>query len=124
MPHTIGPDDTTVKSSPFGDLQLPEGKQISLYVVAGPDKGKHHPCTQPRVALGRHQVDFPLSDPEVSQLHCVIEVRDQQVMLRDLGSKNGTFVGDRSIRQAELTHLSEFRLGQTTVALLISAVDE
>lgn len=37
-------------------------------------------------------VDVPLEDPHVSQRHCAIERRPTGVVVRDLGSRNGTFV--------------------------------
>jgi DNA-binding winged helix-turn-helix (wHTH) protein len=46
--------------------------------------------------LGRDpDVEVFLDSPGVSRRHAVIRINGGEVMLEDLGSKNGTFVGDR-----------------------------
>lgn len=43
------------------------------------------------VRVGRNPLsDFELDSPYVSQFHCVLELHGRQLMLRDLGSRNGT----------------------------------
>jgi type VI secretion system protein ImpI len=43
------------------------------------------------VRIGRNPLsDFELDSPYVSQFHCVLELHGRQLMLRDLGSRNGT----------------------------------
>ncbi|MCU0685497.1 MAG: FHA domain-containing protein [Polyangiaceae bacterium] len=45
------------------------------------------------VRIGRNQLnDLTLPFPFVSQFHCIIELRENELMLRDLGSRNGTLV--------------------------------
>src|SRR6478735_6107274 len=51
--------------------------------------------------------DFTIADPSVSTSHCTIEIFDHTVVLRDLGSTNGTFVDRAPIQEATL------QLGQT-----------
>jgi pSer/pThr/pTyr-binding forkhead associated (FHA) protein len=41
-------------------------------------------------------------------------------VLRDLGSRGGTFVGDERIGQREIEDQVEFRLGGTTFLLLVN----
>ena len=45
------------------------------------------------VRIGRNQLnDLPIDRPYVSQFHAAIEVRDKQIIAKDLGSTNGTYV--------------------------------
>src|SRR5207237_2518903 len=45
------------------------------------------------VRIGRNPLnDFQLDSPFVSQFHAVLELNGNQLMLRDLGSKNGTML--------------------------------
>lgn len=42
--------------------------------------------------------DLILADPEVSRRHCRIDLREDQALLGDLGSTNGTFVNGERLR--------------------------
>ncbi len=46
--------------------------------------------------------DIVLADPKVSRRHCEIALTPQGIVLRDLGSKNGTLAGRVAIREAVL----------------------
>jgi DNA-binding winged helix-turn-helix (wHTH) protein len=51
--------------------------------------------------LGRDaEVSVVLDSPSVSRLHARIVIADGEATIEDLGSKNGTFLGDRSVRSA------------------------
>lgn len=106
--------------SQYQDLALPEGKSISLAIIAGPSKGQVYPVTKPRVVLGRSDADVEVNDPEVSRWHCAVEVKGEVVRLRDLDSTNGTYFNEERVRAAELKHLSEFRIGSTVILLTIT----
>ena len=69
-------------------------RQFSVEVIGGPDSGASYTSDGDRIAIGSHQsADLRLSDPSVSRFHCEIEVQEQRLLIRDLGSKNGTYVG-------------------------------
>jgi hypothetical protein len=101
-------------------FSLPANKSISLSVIAGPAEGRAIALEQPIVILGRAGADFTIGDPNISRQHCAVEVKGDSLRLRDLDSTNGTFVGLERVRAAELRHLSEFRLGLTTVLVTIT----
>jgi pSer/pThr/pTyr-binding forkhead associated (FHA) protein len=94
---------------------LDQGKVVSLVVIGGPVKGKIFPVTKPRVLLGRRETDVALEDTDVSRKHCYLEVHGASALLVDLGSTNGTFVDDQRIETRQLEHMSEFRVGSTTM---------
>lgn len=102
------------------DLRLPEGKIVSLSVTEGPLKGQIYRLTSARVVLGRSGTDIVIADPEVSRRHCAIEVRGSHATLIDLGTTNGTMVDGKQIARHELEHLSEFRIGMSTLLFTIT----
>ncbi len=48
------------------------------------------------------QCDFPINHPSISTTHCEIIVSDAGVLLKDLGSRNGTFVNRSPVREVWL----------------------
>jgi pSer/pThr/pTyr-binding forkhead associated (FHA) protein len=99
------------------DLALPPGLQIVLSVTSGPEKGQSLTLSKSRTTIGRKGADFALNDPEVSRQHCVLEVREGFVNLKDLDSTNGTFFEEERVRAALLKDGAEFRVGSTTIRL-------
>jgi predicted component of type VI protein secretion system len=62
--------------------------------------------------LGRGAAnDFMLTDPAVSGSHCEILVAAQSVVIKDLGSTNGTFVNRAPVREAVLQEGDRIHLG-------------
>lgn len=69
---------------------------------------------------GRHpQNELCLAaDGNVSQRHFELRFDDDQLILRDLGSKNGTFVAGVRVREAPLDVGDEFTVGESTFRVL------
>ncbi len=62
--------------------------------------------------LGRSDVsDFQIADPSVSSSHCDIVVNGDSIVIKDLGSTNGTFVNHAQVQEATLQDGSGIRLG-------------
>ena len=71
--------------------------KVKLKVLKGSSAGKEIKIPTPKCVVGRGDNCHlrPKSDA-ISRNHCVLYVKDGQLLLRDLKSKNGTFVnGDR-----------------------------
>jgi len=96
-------------------LKLPSKANIVLTVMSGPGKGSVHKVDKPRVVLGRKGADIPLDDPEISRFHCLLEVRETHINLKDLDSTNGTFYDEERVRAAMLQDGSEFRVGGSLI---------
>jgi Inner membrane component of T3SS, cytoplasmic domain len=96
-------------------LRLPQDVRIVLAILSGPDQGTAHTLLKPRTIVGRQGADVPLNDPEISRQHCMIEVRDRNLNLRDLDSTNGTFFDEERARAAVLMDGSEFRIGSSLI---------
>ncbi len=90
---------------------------VTLTVVSGPGKDCTYQLSKPRVVLGRDGADIALPDQEISRHHCVLEIRDGFVNLRDLDSTNGTFYEEERVRAAMLLNGAEFRIGETLIRI-------
>ena len=105
----------------------PAGRRVSLSITAGPRKGEVLPLRRAQVVLGRAGggagADIEIDDPEVSRAHAVLVCTADRILLRDLGSRNGTFVGDERIESRELEDRSEFRLGGTPFLVILADHD-
>ncbi len=112
----------TMVSSDAG-LYLPGDKVITVSVIAGPAKGQTHKMTKARIVMGRSGADFDINDPEISRWHAAIEVKGEIIRLRDLDSTNGIFLDDERVRVAELSHLSEFRIGSSVLLITVTQKD-
>ncbi len=103
------------------DLKLPADFKVSLAVIAGPESGRIFLIEKPRVIIGRQDADVSVDDPEVSRQHAAVEISGDNVVLLDLGSTNGTFVGEERISELSLENQSEFSIGGTTLMLIVTA---
>lgn len=90
---------------------------VKLVVVQGPDEGREIAVERP-VKIGTDPAcPFQLSDPSVSREHCVVSAMGGQVAVKDLGSRNGTFLGTARITEASVPLGALLTLGNTTVAV-------
>ena len=96
-------------------LRLPAGAVFVLAVMSGPAQGEVHRLTKPRVIIGRKGADIALNDSEISRHHCLLEVRDKYINLKDLDSTNGTFLQEERVRAAMLQDGAEFRIGESLI---------
>ena len=99
---------------------FPKGESVALLAIDGPLKGKSFPIDKTRISLGRSKADIVLEDSGVSGTHCVVEVHGTSGLVLDLESTNGTFVNGEKVETCELKHLSEFRIGKTTMMFAVT----
>ena len=109
---------------PVSDLPRPQGGQFygrPRLVVSGSgggglEAGSTYELQTPVTLLGRGtDCDLRLVDPGVSRHHSELRVEDDQVVLVDLGSTNGTFVNGQPVRRVALTDGTNVTLGRTTM---------
>lgn len=102
-------------------LMLPEGARCSIALIKGKEEGKVYRIDKPRLVIGRAVGDILVDDPELSRQHAAVEFYGEKVILRDLGSTNGTFAGDKKVEDyVEISNQSEFRVGNTTLMLIVN----
>ena len=90
---------------------LSDGKRYALVVLTGKEPGKIIPIDKARVTIGRSGCDIVLDDGELSRQHALIAINGTSARLEDLGSTNGTYVGENRIERTVLDDRSEFRIG-------------
>src|SRR5438067_4562088 len=85
--------------------------RLILATAEGPQAIELRPIN----SLGRHPNNsIQLLDKIVSKEHCIVEQRDHQFILRDLGSLNGTYINGERVRGEQLLkHGDEITLGST-----------
>jgi predicted Zn finger-like uncharacterized protein len=100
------------------NLKLPEDNKISLAIIKGARAGYIYHLEKPYVLIGRGKVDLIIPDKEISRKHVAVEVRNDKIFLRDLGSTNGTIINNEKVSITEITDQVEFKIGQTTLMLI------
>ena len=68
-----------------------------LRILSGDNKGKIHEISDEKLVVGRDSEQIPVLDQGVSRKHAELFRIGEMVFIRDLGSRNGTFVNDNRI---------------------------
>jgi len=121
-------EDATTRVLKMADLAAPvTSPRISIVVVEGPDAGQRfdiEDASHRRVLLGKSPAcDVRLTDNACSRRHLSFELDGASVVLKDLGSANGTFVGALNVKEVVLTGGELVRVG-TTVFRIELGTDE
>lgn len=91
---------------------------IELRVMSGPDAGLDSSFGLPTVRIGAApDNDVVLSDRAVSRRHAEIHMTPNGLLLRDLGSTNGTFINGVRITEAYIPVDAECRLGYSQLMI-------
>jgi two-component system response regulator GlrR len=97
-------------------------RRFALAVGEGPAAGRSWQSTSDRCSLGSDPSnDFMIEDPAVSRFHCEVRVDGRSARVRDLGSRNGTFVDGVRVVEAYLRNDSVLGLGRTSIMFQLSA---
>jgi pSer/pThr/pTyr-binding forkhead associated (FHA) protein len=84
-----------------------ETPSVTVRVVEGPSSGKDLAVAEfdRAYVIGRGKVaDLPVEDPDLSRRHVEIVRRADRVFVKDLGSKNGSRLGDEPLQANKETH--------------------
>lgn len=119
------PGDGTVRAGGGrGAMAFPPGRRVSLAILSGSRQGDVLALKRPSALIGRagagSGADVEVPDPEVSRAHAVVECYGARMVLRDLDSRNGTFVAEQRVNERELQDREEFRVGRTRIMLVLS----
>ena len=92
-----------------------------LHVIAA-DGGEHAvPITQSPFCIGRaaHN-DLALAEDQISRHHACLRLEDDQIQLVDMGSENGTWIGEARLKASQIYVLAYheiFRIGSYQLRL-------
>ncbi len=91
--------------------------RLRLEVIEGPDRGRDVELKGAHLRIGTApSSDLALSDRTVSRHHAEVVAEGERYVLRDLGSTNGSFVGDTRVTEAFLEPGARVRVGDTVLA--------
>jgi hypothetical protein len=95
------------------------GAPRRVVIIEGPDKDHSVPLGTAPVTFGRGpECTVPLADEYVSTQHARLVLHEGQWYVEDLGSTNGTYIGnDRLTRPTPVGAKSRVRLGKTVLEL-------
>ncbi len=94
----------------------------AVQVVAGPDQGAVIELGAAPLVLGRSpDAGLVLHDETVSWRHLVLERAGRSARVRDLGSRNGTYLDGRLVEAAPAGGSARVRIGRTELILLETA---
>lgn len=90
-----------------------------LAAISGKLKGAIFTLTEEALVIGRETAaNLCLADASVSRRHSKIEKKDEQYVITDLESLNGTFINDVPIRSRPLEHGDRVRIGDSQFVFL------
>ena len=91
-----------------------------IQVAAGPLANSTYFLTEPEVRIGRDPSNsLAISDLSLSRRHCVLARKSDEYTLRDLDSRNGTFVNGRVISEKQLNHGDQISVGESVLVFLL-----
>lgn len=96
-----------------------KGVPTLAMIIEGPDSGRSAVLNNAPVTFGRGaDCTIPLADEYVSTQHARLRFHDGQWYVEDLGSTNGTYIGNQRLtRSMPISVKGRFRLGKTVVEL-------
>jgi hypothetical protein len=119
--QSAGQEDTTASIDvgaldPHHDVEdLPELEPGTgmLVVVRGPNAGSRFLLDRAATTIGRHpDSDIFLDDVTVSRRHAEVALVDEGVMVKDLGSLNGSYVNGQRVDERVLASGDEVQIGR------------
>src|SRR5258708_5209979 len=70
------------------------------------------------IVVGRDpNTQVKLDDPEVSSLHCELRATNEGILVKDLGSTNGTFIGAVRVHEVVVTTTCELTVGGSSIVI-------
>jgi transcriptional regulator with GAF, ATPase, and Fis domain len=91
-----------------------------LIGISGPFKGRTLPLTPGELSIGRESSNhFWVNDSLLSRRHCVLASEGEDYVVRDLKSRNGTFVNGSAIEEWYLEHGDQIFVGDSTLMFLL-----
>ncbi|RME23391.1 MAG: GGDEF domain-containing protein [Deltaproteobacteria bacterium] len=99
--------------------ERPASKDACLVVIYGLDLGRKYNLDRPDLIIGRSsKADIQIDQESVSRSHAKITNTGTAIILRDLGSTNGTYVNDELVEEAQLRDGDLIKIGRTIFKFL------
>src|SRR5205814_9917292 len=102
----------SVVSIPGAPYRVPH-----LTILSGPQRGQNVAMTQAVFRIGRDpSLELPITDSRASRVHLEIAGKNNQYILKDLKSKNGTLVNGAPVASRALMEGDQIQIGETRFA--------
>ena len=75
---------------------------FSLTVLEGDRKNFDFHLESKHFSIGREKCDITIKNSSVSRRHVLIEIKEESVIVKDLQSKNGTYVNGKKVLESKL----------------------
>lgn len=99
--------------------------RYQLTYLDGPNKGLTVELNQDEVYIGRNvNNDIVINEPHISGQHAELESRGNQVLIKDLGSTNGTFVNGRRLTSPVTLNAGDTLRFGTEIRMSFSPIPE
>jgi diguanylate cyclase (GGDEF)-like protein len=110
---SVGERVTAIDMESFSQVGT-SSDRACLVVIYGPELGKRAALTQNTFEIGRSsRSDLPIDQESISRHHARITWDGQHHVIEDLGSTNGTFVNDTSVKRQVLKDGDQIKLGRS-----------
>lgn len=97
----------------------------SLVLIKHSQEQVEVPLKHAKTIIGRHtDCAIRIPDVSVSRQHCELSMADGRVVIRDLGSSNGTYVNRRRISSTELAPADLINVGKFVFVVRIDGKPE
>jgi len=118
MPDSLEPSDPSRSTEAVGGTDEALLKVFRVRVLEGPERGAVAQSRGERLVVGTHRAaELVLTDPAVSRFHLELFVDAGGLVVRDLTSRNGTFIGSLRVRDAVLTGEQVLTVGRSRLAV-------
>jgi two-component system, cell cycle response regulator len=109
----------TVVTSISRISERPAGKEACLVVIYGSELGKKYNLNSSSLVVGRSsKCDIQIDQESISRNHSKIVNTGKSILIRDLGSTNGTYVNDEPIDEYILRDGDLIKIGRTIFKFL------
>ena len=117
-------DEQRIRTSTLPTLHLPSVR-MKLVILSGPDAGRTQPLPPGSYKLGSEpSCDIVLKDRAVSRQHLTLEVREEGVLARDMGSRNGSFCEGMRFNELAVRPGVVLKLGTTELKIVPESARE
>jgi two-component system cell cycle response regulator len=109
----------TVVTSISRISERPAGKEACLVVIYGSELGKKYNLNAPSLVIGRSsKCDIQIDQESISRNHTKLVNTGKSILIRDLGSTNGTYVNDEPIDEYVMRDGDLIKIGRTIFKFL------
>jgi len=94
---------------------------VTLVMFKADGSRRDFPIRKNRIVVGRkNSCGLRIPIPAISRQHCEIEVTPDGIVLRDLGSSNGTYHNSLRVQESELTAGDEVSVGPVVFTVVVN----